>query len=137
MAVPPAHLVPKVHPASRAVEADDPFALNATAVAGGDPEVMLECLVQEYAWMGWDAAQVLGLFRDPLYPALNALLHHYGEGGVRRRVEGVLNRMGVFRVSGTVSDEPEPDEDGHQPELIELGVARALTSRRDSHAQGV
>jgi hypothetical protein len=137
MTTPSARFVPKVHPASRAVEAEDPYMLNATAVPGGDPEVMLECLVQEYAWMGWDAEQVLGLFRDPLYPALNALLHHYGEDGVRHRVEGVLDRMGVFRVSGTVSDEQQGDEDEHELELIELGVARALAPRGNSHAQGI
>jgi hypothetical protein len=129
----PDHLVPKVHPLARPVEADDPLALHATAVAG-DPEVMLECLVQEYAWMGWDVPRVLHLFGDPHYPALNALLSHYGPDGVRRRVAAVLGRMGVFRVSGTVRDEPEPDD---EPELIQLGTRRVPTSKGDSHAQGL
>jgi len=127
-------LIPKVHPATRPVEADDPFTLHATAVAG-DPEVMLECVVQEYAWMGWDGEQVLGLFHSPFYPALNALLHHYGEDGVRRRVAAVLGRMGVFRFSGTVRD--EPDRDDEEPELIQVGLAGSLKSKGDSHAQGV
>jgi hypothetical protein len=126
--------VPKVHPASRPVEADDPFTLNATAVVGGDPEVMLECLVQEYAWMGWNSEQVLGLFRNPDHPALNALLHHYGENGIRRRVEVVLARMGVFRVSGIVVDEPEPPED--ELELIPLGVTETLAAKGNNHGQG-
>jgi hypothetical protein len=137
MGTPSERFVPKIHPASRPAEADDPYALNATAVPGGDPEVMLECLVQEYSWMGWDTAHMLGLFRDPCYPALNALLDHYGEDGVRRRIARVLDRMGVFRVSGSVSDEPESDEDEQEPELIELSIARALTSRGDRHAQGI
>jgi hypothetical protein len=126
--------VPKVHPASRPIEADDPFTLNATAV-GGDPEVMLECLVQEYAWMGYEPKQVLGLFRDPDYPALNALRHYFSEDGLRSRVQVVLDRMGVFRVSGTVLDEPEPTDE--ETELIQLSVAKAFTAKGDGHAQGI
>jgi hypothetical protein len=127
-------LVPKVHPATRPIEANDPFSLHATAVSG-DPEVMLECLVQEYAWMGWDTEQVVGLFHDPGYPALNALLEHFGEEDVRRRVEVVLKRMGVFRVSGTVLDEPEPEEE-EEPELIQLGI-RVYAGKGEHHVQGV
>jgi hypothetical protein len=128
------NLVPKVHPATRPIEADDPFSLHATTV-GGDVEVMLECLVQEYAWMGWDTEQVLGLFREPGYPVLNALLEYLGEENVRRRVQVVLKRMGVFRVSGTVLDEPEPEVE--EPELIQLGIARVYAGKGDRHVQGV
>src|SRR5262245_19305051 len=77
MASPLPSLVPKVHPTSRPVEPDDPLTLHATTVAG-DPELMLHCLVQEYAWMGWDAEQILSLFRDPFYPVLHGLWCLYG-----------------------------------------------------------
>jgi hypothetical protein len=129
-----ANLVPKVHPATRPAEADDPYTLHATPVAG-DPEVMLECLVQEFAGMGWDTEQVMALFRDPNHPALNALLGHYGEEGVRRRVAAVLGRTGSFRVSGAVRDDPGPDDEG--PELIQLGTRRVLEPKGDSHAEGL
>src|SRR5262245_41495249 len=102
------NLVPKVHPLTRAVEPEDPMELVANPVVG-DPEVMLECIAQEYAWMGWDAGQLLGLFRSPNYPVLNQLLAHFGEDGVRHRVEAVLGRSGVFRFVETVVDEPDPD----------------------------
>ena len=134
MHTPSERFVPKVHPATRPVEADDPLAPYATAV-GGDPEVMLECLVQEYAWMGWDVSQILRLFGHPGYPALNGLLDLYGTDGVRRRVAAVLGRMGVFRVSGAIRDDPEPEDE--EPELIQLGTRRVLASKGDSHAQGV
>src|SRR5215831_5989858 len=114
-----ARFVPKVHPATRAVQPDDPMTLEATPVAG-DPEVMLRCLVQEYAWMGWDAEQILGLFHDPYYPALHGLLGLYGEGGVRQRVLELLRQTGVFHFQATVHDEPESDEP--EPELIQVGV---------------
>jgi hypothetical protein len=128
------HLVPKVHPLDRAAEADDPYTLHATPVEG-DPEVMLECLVQEYAWMGWGLPQILRLFGDPNYPALNGLLAHYGEEGVRRRVAAAQGRTGVFRFSGTVRDEPEPDDD--DPELISLGTSRVPAPKGNSHVQGL
>jgi hypothetical protein len=120
MNTPEGNWVPKVHPLTRAVEPEDPMELMATP-APGDPDVMLECLVQEYAWMGWDPAQLLDLFQSPLYPVLNQLLAAYGEEEVRRRIGAVLARSGVFRVTAVVEEEPEPD-DG--PELIQLSIRK-------------
>ncbi len=127
-------LVPKVHPAMRAIEPDDPAELHATVLTG-DPEIMLECLLQEYAMMGWDAPQILRLFYDPGYPALNALLEHHGEPGIRRRLSAVVARTGVFRVSGTVREESEPGDD--EPEPIPLGTRRVLAPKGDRHAEGL
>jgi hypothetical protein len=115
---------PKVHPATRAVEAEDPMELHATA-APGDPEVLLRCLVQEYAWMGWGVEQILGLFRDPFYPALNELLRAYGEAGIRERVTALLGRMGVLRFHAVEAPPPGPEEEGARgPELIQLGFVQ-------------
>jgi hypothetical protein len=111
-------LVPKVHPATRPAEVEDPFMLHANPVPG-DPEVMLRCLVQEYAWMGWGADEIIGLFRDPSYPALNELWHGQGGEWVCRRVAALVGETGVYRVSGTVVDGPEEDE---EEDLIELGL---------------
>jgi hypothetical protein len=115
------HWVPKVHPLARAAAADDPLELVATPVAG-DPAVMLECLVQEFACMGWDAAEVMGLFRSPMYPVLNQLREFYGDDEVGRRVAALLARRGVFRVREVVAADPEPEDD--EPELIQLNVRR-------------
>jgi hypothetical protein len=135
MSTPAERYVPKIHPATRPVEAEDPFELFATPLAG-DPEVMLRCLVQEYAWMGWNTEQILGLFRNPFYPALYGLLRVYGETGIRTRVAAVLNSVGVFRFDGSVVEEPA------EPELIQLGILPGrhpaeTESERDSHANGL
>jgi hypothetical protein len=114
-------LVPKVHPASRAVEPDDPYSLHATAVAG-DPQVMLACFVQEYAWMGWDLEGILGLIGNSSYPALNGLLDAYGPVELRRRVGEILATVGVFRYSGVVQEAPAEADD--EPELLQLGLPR-------------
>src|SRR5262245_60941836 len=106
--------VPKVHPATRSVEPDDPMTLHATPVPG-DPEAMLRCVVQEYAWLGWDAEHILSLFRDPFYPALHGLRSLYGDAGIRERVVGLLRQTGVFHFQASVREEPEP---AAEPELI-------------------
>jgi hypothetical protein len=111
--------VPKVHPDTRDVEADDPLELHATP-SPGDPAVMLACLVQEYAWLGCGVEEIVALFHDPGYPALNALLDLYGAAGLSERVESLVRQTGVLQFSGRVIDEPDPDDDGD--ELIQLTV---------------
>ncbi len=96
--------------------------LVATPVQG-DPEVMLQCIVQEFAWMGWDADQLLGLFHSPAYPVLNQLREHYGEAEVRQRIQALLGRSGVFRFRETIAEDPEPAEDD-EPELIQISIRR-------------
>jgi hypothetical protein len=118
--------VPKVHPLTREVEPEDPLELVATP-APGDPGVMLECVVQEFAGMGWDADQLLALFHSPAYPVLNQLLEHYGTGEVRRRVGALLARSGVFRVREVIADDPEPEEE--EPDLIQVSVGRVAGRR--------
>jgi hypothetical protein len=124
----PERLVPKVHPLAREVAPEDPMELIANPVRG-DPAVMLESVVQEYAWMGWDAEQLLGLFRSPFYPMLNQLWEHFGEEHVRRVVEAAAGRSGLFSVHETIDDDdPGPEDDHEAPELIQVSVAR-ITAR--------
>jgi hypothetical protein len=115
--------VPKVHPLAREVEGDDPLELVATP-APGDPDLMLESIVQEFAWMGWGPDELLGLFHSPLYPVLNQLCEHFGDGEVRRRVEALLARTGVFRVRETFAEDSEPGDES--PELVQVSVHRLL-----------
>jgi hypothetical protein len=131
------NLVPKVHPATRAVEPEDPMTLNATSVPG-DPEVMLRCVIQEYARMGWDAPAILGLFRDPLYPALHALLDWYGEPRLRERLHAELARIGVLRFAATVRDEIEPTEDEHAavPRLVQIDLPHRSSGDEPRTATG-
>lgn len=107
--------VPKVHPATRPVEPEDPMTLHATSVPG-DPEAMLQCLIQEFVWMDWGVEQILEVFRDPFYPMLFEMWQHYGDDGLRRRLGDLFPQTAVFRVKTTVFVE----SDG-EPELIQLG----------------
>lgn len=94
--------VPKVHPATRAVEPDDPMNLYAVEVPG-DPELMLRLLVEEYARMGFGLDALLSLFRDPFYVAAHGLWLHYGEDELKRRLIVLLGRVGIMRTTTTVS----------------------------------
>ena len=116
--------VPKVHPVSRAVLPDDPLDLNAT-LAPGDVDLMFRSVVQEYAWMGWGVEPILGLFRDPFYPALHGLWEALGEAETRARVEAVLARTGIIHFHATVH-EVEPDEEDMVPDLVPIGIPTAL-----------
>jgi hypothetical protein len=127
------HFVPKVHPATRAVEVDDPMMLYACPT-GGDPELMIQCLVQEYAWMGFDGQAIMRLFHDSEYPALNALLAHYGANWVLTQVQNVLAATGVHRFSGIVVDEAAEVAD--KSEVVELGIARLNMTRSKRRAAG-
>lgn len=99
--------VEKVHPLSRPADEEDPLELMAQP-AIGDPDVMLECILQEFAWMGWSVEQLLSLFHHPGYPVLNQLREFYGDAEVRRRVEQLAAQWGQLRFRETIV---EPEED--------------------------
>ncbi|MFI5456383.1 MAG: hypothetical protein ACHRXM_13120 [Isosphaerales bacterium] len=109
--------VPKVHPLSRAAEPDDPMTLSATAIAG-DPDVLIRAVIQEYAWMGWDAGQIAALFHDPFYPVLNGLLQALGEACIRSRIDAVFARYGVYRFRATVHEAL----DDSAPDVVQIGT---------------
>ena len=104
---------PKVHPLDRLADVEDPFELMAEPVSG-DPQVMLECMLEEFVWMGWNASQLESLFQNPGYPVLVALGEHFGEDEVRRRIQSLLARTGVLRFREVIA---EPDEEEHEPEV--------------------
>lgn len=105
MESPPGNFVPKVHPATRPVEPEDPMNLFAVEVPG-DPELMLRLLVEEYARMGWGLEAIIGLFRDPFYVAAHGLWLHYGEEDLRQRLTVMLGRIGIVRTRTTISAPP-------------------------------
>lgn len=120
-------LVPKVHPLDRAVEAEDPMELTPNYVVG-DPDYMLQCMIEEFGWMGWDAEQLMSLFHNPEYPVLNELRRYFGEDHVRKRIDEFLSHAGVLRFTETIEETPDPDLDNeehdHEPELLQLTVRR-------------
>ena len=119
----PDNFVPKVHPATRPVEPDDPMNLFAVEVPG-DPELMLRLLVEEYARMGWDLDALVGLFRDPFYVAAHGLWLHYGEEELKRRLSDLLKRVGVVRTKTTTSVPPSE-------RLVQIDLSTVVKGRAD------
>jgi hypothetical protein len=130
MASPSERLVPKVHPATRPVEPDDPFTLYAIPVPG-DPEIMLDCLVQEYANMGWGVEQIVGLCRDPFYPALYRLWQLWGAERIQELVAERLRQSGASRFQVVIHEESSPAE----PELFSLGILPPHEERQQLQRQ--
>jgi len=95
----------KVHPLEREMLPEDPLQIQAFEVPG-DTELMFRVMIEEFARMGWDAAAIVGLARDPFYAALHGLWRLYGEDGFLRRVREVLSRVGVVRVRTFVVPPP-------------------------------
>jgi hypothetical protein len=115
--------VPKVHPATRPVEPEDPMNLFAVEVPG-DPELMLRLLVEEYARMGWGLDAQLALFRDPFYVAAHGLWLHYGQEALRRRLIAMLARVGIVRTRTTASVPPSQ-------RLVQIDLSAAAKGRAD------
>lgn len=127
------HWTPKVHPLSRAAEADDPYELVAEPVAG-DPSVMLECIMQEFLWMGWSVDQLLGLFEDPQYPVLRGLRDYYGGEEIQRRVRALASSWGRLQFRETLVEPEEHDDHDHppEPELVQISLPVTV---RSGHVQ--
>ncbi len=88
---------PKTHPATREVLPDDPMQMHGNEVPG-DPQLMLQLLVEEYARMGWGVDAVMELAKDPNYQSFHGLYLLFGEEGLCQRVSEIISRCGVFRV---------------------------------------
>jgi len=88
----------KVHPATREMLPDDPMEMHGFEVPG-DPNLMLRLLVEEYARMGWGTEAILELARDPNYKAFHGLWRFFGEEELASRIQQVLSRCGVVRVT--------------------------------------
>ncbi|MEE9510808.1 MAG: hypothetical protein V3V79_01725 [Gammaproteobacteria bacterium] len=87
---------------------DDPMQLKGDLVAG-DQRVMLECLIEEFARMGWNGRQIARLFEKPFFLASHSLAKRFGRQAVHECIEQTLERCGVFRVEmSETKPNPEP-----------------------------
>ena len=75
---------------------EDPMELNGVAFVTQEDttEAMCECFVEEFMRMGYDAKQVLSLFRNPHYLGMNMVLEQRGEGFIRDRIAEVFAHWG-------------------------------------------
>src|ERR1051326_334885 len=118
-----------LHPRERPSKPDDPMQLDAIEVSGGDPAIMLDCLVEEFARLGWDADMMLGIFTQPFYAGTYGLNLKFGEDAIRRRIEQTLARCGTMRYRAVEHDLPlefsdppfDEGEDDHGRVALTIG----------------
>lgn len=75
---------------------EDPFELNGMAFLSHEDttDAMAECFIEEFLRMGYNAKQVLALFRNPHYVGPNLALEKRGEPFVRDLIADVFARWG-------------------------------------------
>jgi hypothetical protein len=97
---------PPVHPRDRVIEPEDPMMLEPVEL-DGDPEIMIDCLIEEFARMGWDAPTIVRMFDDPFYEGPYRARQRYNADAFETRVRRVLARCGTLRVRLVENDQPE------------------------------
>ena len=75
---------------------DDPMELNGVGIASEEDttEAMTECFIEEFMRLGYNAKQILALFRNPHYIGMNMVVQNRGEQFVRDRIAETFARWG-------------------------------------------
>ena len=75
---------------------DDPLELNGVGMVSAEDttEAMTECFVEEFMRLGYNAKQILAMFRNPHYIGMNMALQNRGEPFVRDMIAEVFARWG-------------------------------------------
>jgi len=130
------------HGSHKQAEPTDPLEPMASVVPG-DADYLARCFVEEFAFMGYDGAAILELFRDPHYLAVHAIWRQRGDEAVRELIDEVLAESGVMRVTVETPQRSRPhkvvqietpEDDGGIPRGGESGDARE--ARADGEARG-
>lgn len=82
-------------PESKPLDPDDPMEIKAAVIAG-DERLMMECLIEEFAHLGWDARKIARMFDEPCFLAPHGLEKRFGRQAVQECIEHTLARCGVF-----------------------------------------
>ena len=91
----------------KTAEPGGPMRMHAES-AVGDQRVMLECLIEEFARMGWGAKQIARLFENPFFLASHSLEKRLGRQVVHECIEQTLQRCGVMRCAISESKPIQP-----------------------------
>jgi hypothetical protein len=83
------------HNQPKALAPDDPMEIKADSVAG-DERLMMECLIEEFAHLGWSAKKIARMFDQPFFLAAHGLEKRFGRQMVLDCIEHTLARCGVF-----------------------------------------
>jgi|ERR1043166_2347914 hypothetical protein len=87
---------------------DDPLELNGVGMLSAEDttDAMTECLVEEFMRLGYNAKQILAMFRNPHYLGMNMALERRGEQFVRDTIAEGFARRG--KTVTWASSDPKP-----------------------------
>jgi len=71
---------------------DDPMEIVGVALPGGDPDLMAECVIEEFLLMGWPEKRLMLLFTQPRFAATHRIYRTRGEAHVRGLIRRVAER---------------------------------------------
>ncbi|MBL9128115.1 MAG: hypothetical protein JNL97_10730 [Verrucomicrobiales bacterium] len=91
------------------IDPEDPLELHGVALLTEEDtsDPMTECFVEEFMRLGYEPAQILGLFRNRHYTGPNMVLLNRGERYVRTKIAEVFGWWGrplTLREDGPVSN---------------------------------
>jgi len=117
--------------AEKEFEADDPMGLVGIGVPEGEPDLMAECLVEEYVRLGMSDSQLLAIFKNPFFAGAHALYRSRGEERLKAVIERARAQWGRPRY--TTTEVGGPDMAPHAPPRSEAPrQSRGAPRRRDS-----
>lgn len=123
------------HPKDRPLAPDDPMLLSAVEM-DGDPWIMLDCIIEEYARMGCDYEEIAAVFEQPFYEGTFGLTKTLGADAVRARIKETLSRCGVMRVctieTHDATERPKPiPAYTETPVTLTIGRSRFVKNESD------
>ena len=85
-------------------EPTDPMELVCEIIPG-DARFLAQCVIEEFALIGYGAEDLFTLFREPMYPMLNNILRKKGEAFVCNLINEVLVECGTLKVKTEIVHE--------------------------------
>jgi hypothetical protein len=97
---------------------EDPLELNGVAFFTEEDttDAMCECFIEEFMRMGYNAKQVLALFRNRHYLGMSMVMEKRGEAFVRECIDAVFARWGKPGFGGGSSDSCDLRKTSHRKE---------------------
>jgi hypothetical protein len=99
---------------------EDPLELSGVGLLTGEDTTgpMCECFIEEFMRMGYNARQILAMFRNPHYIGMNMVLQNRGEPFVREQIETVFARWGRAVTLPASAEPSAPAEQDLQPPAV-------------------
>jgi hypothetical protein len=116
-----------IDPELKPQDPDDPMEIKAAVIAG-DELLMMECLIEEFAHLGWSAKKIARMFDEPFFLAAHGLERRFGRQAVLECIEHTLARCGVFHFEMEEPSAGNRESSMEQESTGELQVIRIMES---------